>query len=111
MAASSGRQRRDWASVVADHAASGLTAQAYCAARRINRSLFYHWRCRLREEAAPSAAPAGFVQLQVGAGHPDGAGVSLVSPGGWRIEVTPDFDVATLQRVCACVPSVVGCSR
>lgn len=102
------RVRRDWPAVVQDQASSGLSASAYCAAHGIHRSLFYK---RRRECQSMPASPTRFIELKAVEAVPGGSGVAVVSPDGWRVEVEPDFDAATLERVCACVERRMACSR
>jgi len=94
------RVRRDWAAVVEAQRGSGLSVRAFCRQEHINVSLFYHHRQQCRRAAA--LAPAGFVELRPVAGPATAAGVTVLV-AGWRVEVAPDFDPPTLQRVCACL--------
>jgi hypothetical protein len=104
------RVRRDWSAVVEAQAASGLSVGAYCAQEQINRGLFYRWR-RILGGRAAAPQRGSFVELQGTADASSGSGVTLVSAHGWRVEVAPDFDVSTLQRVCVCVERALACSR
>ena len=102
------RVRRDWRQVLQQQAASGLNASAYCQQYGIHRSLFYRWRQRLR--TSPSETPHdGFIELRPSVEPVSSSGVTLVSGHGWRVELAPDFDAATLERVCTCVAT--ACSR
>ena len=104
------RARRDWPRVLAEQARSGLSVRAYCTRHGINLSLFYSWRRRLPRAVVPAAVTDDWVELRPVAGPPGRcSGVTLVSPSGWRVEVTPDFDGATLARVCGCVPPSGAC--
>ncbi len=100
------RVQRDWPAVIADQVRSGLSVSAYCQQHRINCSLFYKHRIACRS-TTPSPQP--FIQLQSAPLPTPGAGVTLITPAGWRIELEPGFDAATFERVCACLPSETAC--
>lgn len=99
------RIRRDWEAVVQAQAASGLTAAEFCRQQGIPRKSFY--RGRQREQRA---TPAAFVELRPVAGPGSASGVAVVLDGGWRIEVEPGFDLATLERLLTGVRRSTACS-
>ncbi len=102
------RVHRDWPSVVQAYAASGLSVTAFCREQGISTSLLYRWRQRF-----PGRAPAvasGFVELRPVDRPAAGSGVAVVVDGGWRLEVEPGFDAATLEQVLACVARRSTCS-
>ncbi|MDP6423067.1 MAG: IS66 family insertion sequence element accessory protein TnpB [SAR202 cluster bacterium] len=103
------RVRRDWPAVVQAHAASGLSVTAFCREQGISTSLLYRWRQRIPEEAAPPVAD-GFVEVRPIDHQTAGSGVAVVVDGGWRLELEPGFDAATLDRVLACVTRRAVCS-
>ncbi len=100
------RVHRDWPAVIADQIRSGLSVSAYCQQHQINCGLFYRHRLACR---ATTPSPSPFIQLGSAALPTSGAGVTLITPAGWRIELEPGFDVSTLERVCACLPSPSAC--
>ena len=104
-----GRIYRDWDAVFQEYRESGMTVKAFCEERGIAQSLFYKWRKRFREEAAPGVG-SGFVELRE-AGGSDASGVSVTTGHGFRIELQPDFDPVTLERVLACLAGSAACSR
>ena len=100
--------RRDWSQVLSEQSSSGLSVPAYCAQQGIGVSLFYQWRRRLSGSGV--ATEDGFVQLRpLASGASQSSGVSLVSPSGWRVELTAGFDAATLARVWSCVAATPPC--
>ena len=103
------RVHRDWRSVVQAYAASGLSVTAFCREQGISTSLLYRWRQRFPGEVAPAVA-SGFVELRPVDHRAPGSGVAVVVDGGWRLEVEPGFDAATLERVLACVARRGACS-
>jgi len=98
------RVRRDWPAVLEAQAASGLTVAAFCRQEGINQSLFHRWRRR-----HPVAAD-GFVELRPVERQAAGSGITVVTDHGWRLELEPTFDAATLQRVLACLTPRGVCS-
>lgn len=100
---------RDWPAIVQAHAASGLSVTAFCREQGISTSLLYRWRQRIPREATPPVA-GGFVELRSVDDQTAGSGVAVVVDGGWRLELEPGFDVATLDRVLACVARRAVCS-
>lgn len=105
------RVQRDWPKVLAAQVASGLSIAAFCRQEGINLSLFHH---RRRQEGAAAMVPAAagsFIELRPPSTAPSGSGVSMVTEGGWRIEVAPDFDAATLDRLLASVHRHRACCR
>ena len=104
------RVQRVWAAVVAAQAGSGETPVTFCRRQGIVPNLFYRWRTRLWSEATPPALPL-FVQLRpVAVAERASSGVTVVAAGGWRFELAPGFDAATLERALACVQTQVACS-
>ena len=104
------RVQRDWPTVLAAQLASDLSVAAFCRQQGIATSLFYGWRQRSQRQSAPTSGN-GFVELQPVDPPPVTSGITMVSERGWRIELSPDFDTATLQRVLACGAPSGACSR
>ena len=103
------RVQRDWPAVLREHADSGLSVTAFCRQQGIAPSLVYRWRQRC--ETAPVApSPDSFVELHPIADRPSGSGVAVVTEAGWRLDLEPGFDVATLERVLTCVGKPAACS-
>jgi len=104
------RVQRDWPKVLAAQAASTLSIAAFCRQEGINLSLFH--RRRRDGLAAVTPATAGrFIELQPQPPSSSGSGVSIVTARGWRIEVAPDFDAATLDRLLDSVHRHLACWR
>lgn len=101
------RIRRDWPGVLQAHADSGLSVTAFCRQQGISPSLLYRWRQRCQPGATTEKA---FVELHPVPEHPSGSGVTVVTDSGWRLELEPGFDAATLERVLTCVGHRVACS-
>jgi hypothetical protein len=104
------RSAAQWRVLVRAYEASGLSVRVFCAQQGVAQSSFYHWRQRLREDAAAlDAAPASgahLVPLRVleersAPGGGAASGIALLAHGGVRIEVACGFDGVTLTRVLA----------
>ena len=94
-------RREEWRQVLAEQAASGKTAAAFCQERGVPVWKFHYWRKALSTREA-AADVSGFVQVKMAAVQAPGTQV-WVEAGAWRVCVTPGFDEATLQRVLAAV--------
>ena len=105
------RVKRDWPQVLAAQAASGLSIAAYCRQEGINLSLFHRRRQECLPAAVPASAAGSFIELRPQSTAPLSSGVSMVTAEGWRIEVAPDFDAATLDRLLASVHRHLACWR
>lgn len=111
MAEKKKRVYRNWTEVLERFRASGRSARDFCEAEGIAPPLFYKWRRRLEggDTGRGTACEGGFVELGREA---DGAsGVTISSRCGLRVEVSPGFDAATLERVLICMTQGAACSR
>ena len=104
------RVQRDWQAVVRAYTASGQSVTAFCRDQGISTSLLYRWRRRCLDESEPRTSSGGFVELRPVDRPAAGSGVAVVVDGGWRLEVEPGFDAATLEQVLACVERRSTCS-
>lgn len=104
------RVHRDWPAVIEAQRVSGLSALAYCREQGICSSVFYRRR-KQHQAPAEGAGLPGFVELHVGASASSGSGVAVVGDGGWRIELSREFDAETLRRALDCVPLQSPCWR
>ncbi len=109
--AKGGRVQRDWTKVLAAQAASGLSIAAFCRQEGINLSLFHRRRQDRLTAAVPATGAGSFIELRPPPPVPSGSGVSMVTAEGWRIEVAPDFDGATLDRLLESVHRHLACWR
>ncbi len=103
------RVRRDWPAILQAHARSGLSVSAFCQQQGISSSLLYRWRRRYPGEPVPVAA-GSFVELRPVGSDVSGSGVTVLTDTGWRLEVQPGFDAATLERVLICTRRSLACS-
>jgi hypothetical protein len=83
-----------WNKLIAEQEASGATIQAFCKQRGIGVYSFYSWRRRLRK-----AEPVQFALLKTVANSGAQAPIELCLPGGARLWIANDVNVATLRSV------------
>jgi len=105
----SGSRRRTRAEVqqlVAEFVSSGMRRSEFCRSRRLsfgtlNRH-FKKQRWKKRSRASSSAGQLMPVELAAKKSpmqHEPSCGLAVVLPGGRRIEVHPDFDTNTFERL------------
>jgi len=96
-----------WHEIIEQQASSGMSGAAFCREHGINPSRFYHWRLRLKEDAA-----GGFLELKADVSpsklRSATAGILIHVSGTISIELAQDFDAASLQRA---VHVLQDCSR
>jgi transposase-like protein len=116
-----------WRERLAGWRGSGQSIGAYCRELGLSEQQFYYWRARLRQEAGAASSPpersgpsarhgavttgaVSFVEVprdqRLSSGLVTTAVVTVVVPSGWRVEVGPGFDGATLREVLTVVASV-----
>lgn len=96
-----GEKRRFWQEQIERQSQSKLTQAQYCDQNGLKLSQFTHWKYK-----SPKKTSAGvtFVSIPVPTinGKPDApAALNLITTGGYRIEVRPGFDPATLRQLIA----------
>jgi hypothetical protein len=99
-----------WREIMERQSASGVSIRRFCAAERISEPSFYFWRRKLRlqerervptprkstcPEQAPASAPM-FIPLNLLEAT---AGIEIVHPLGYRIQVTGDVNPVALRHV------------
>lgn len=87
-------RRAYWTKLIAEQEASGATIQAFCKQRGLGANSLYWWRSRLRKQK-----PAQFALLKTVASGGPRAPIELYLPGGERLCVANDVNVATLRNV------------
>ena len=90
--------------MVAEQQASGQSIAEFCRTREVSEGLFYYWRKRLREAAAPE-----FVEVHVAKPQSSRAGlassIEVRLSNGRSLIVPPEFDASHLQALLAVVES------
>jgi hypothetical protein len=100
------RTRAEVQELVAEFISSGMRRSEFCRSRRLsfgtlNRHL-KEQRWKRKSPAASSAARLVPVELAAKKSpmhHIASCGLAVVLPGGRRIEVDPDFDTSTFERL------------
>lgn len=88
--------REYWQSHIKTWQQSGQTRAVYCDQHGLNLKTFAYWRHRLKSENVP----VKLVQIPVGmTSRPDRTVLRLVLDNRFAIEVTEDFNPATLAGV------------
>jgi hypothetical protein len=101
-------KRVRWQSLFSEQEESGESVAAFCRARGVRESLFYYWKRRLHEAAAPQ-----FVEVELRKANRERAqaGLQLGTPievrlrNGRSVLVAPEFSVSHLRAVLAVVES------
>jgi hypothetical protein len=100
------RTRAEVQQLVAEFVSSGMRQSEFCQSRDLSFStLDRHLkkrRWKRKRRAVSSASPLVAVELDTRKSpkqHEPSCGLAVVLPGGRRIEVHPDFDTSTFERV------------
>jgi transposase len=105
------KRRRSQAEIeqlVAEYEASGLGRTAFCQQRGLSLSTLARYRRRQEETTGAAGEGKRWLAVEVSggiaaAGDERASGLTVVLPGGRRIEVGRGFDADTLQRLLAVV--------
>ena len=92
------RNRAEADQIAAEYEASGLTREAFCQQRDVPLKTLCRYVTRYRREKAGSQSPH-FVQVEVTAPARVGSALTVLLPGGCRIEVNRGFDAGTLRQL------------
>jgi hypothetical protein len=120
------RQAADWARLIDQWRASGLSLPAFCSRHGLKRGTMQNWvykpslkravdeaRSQARSaqtprpvppslpESAPAFLPIHIAEVAVAPAVPDRTGIEVVLAAGRRIVVAAGFDPETLRRVIA----------
>lgn len=90
-----------WRGIIGKHAASDLSAAAFCRERDINISQFHWWRRRFKREQ-PKCKGTGFLEL-VSCSKSQHSGIRIYLSDRIFIEVDRGFDPFTLRSVLEAV--------
>ena len=100
------KKQAKWRSLVSEQEASGQSIAAFCRARELRESLFYYWKKRLKQAAAPP-----FVEVQVAkpglrprhSPSAPGSTIEVRLGNGRSLMVAPEFDASHLRALLAVV--------
>ncbi len=85
--------------MVAEYEASGLTREAFCLQRDVALSTLCRYVTRFRRQKANATQSPHFVQVEVTAPAGVSSALTVLLPGGRRIEVSRGFDAGTLRQL------------
>jgi len=98
--ANNGKLKSDWAELVREQQASGMTGAEFCQQRELRVHAFYYWRRKLTPgNRARRSTAEKFVPVQVESPAPPGPGCEVVLPDGCRLIVPAQCDGTWLRDV------------
>jgi hypothetical protein len=107
------RTRAQVQQLVAEFVSSGMRRSEFCRSRRLsfgtlNRHLkAQRWRKKRRYASSASRlVPVELAAEKSTTQHEPSCGLAVVLPGGHRIEVHPDFDTNTFERLVSALERV-----
>ncbi len=95
------RSRAEADQLAAEYEAGGLTREAFCQQRDLPLKTLDRYVTRYRKQRAAGAEPQRWVAVEVAGYNGCGGELSVLLPGGRRIEVRRGFDVGTLRQLVA----------
>ena len=100
------RTRAEVQQLVAEFVSSGMRRSEFCRSRRLSfGTLNRHLKEQRWQRKSPAvSSPGRLVRVELDARksltqHEPSCGLAVVLPGGRRIEVHPDFDTSTFERL------------
>ena len=95
------RSRAEADQLAAEYEASGLSREAFCRQKDMPLKTLARYVTRYRKQQAGGSEPQRWIPVEI-AGQPrQGGELSVLLPGGRRIEVKRGFDVGTLRQLVA----------
>ena len=102
------RTRAEVQHLVAEFVSSGMRRSEFCQSRGLSFSTLgrHLKKRRWKRRRRPTSSVGRFVPVELAARespkqHEPSCGLAVVLPGGRRIEVHPDFDMSTFERLVA----------
>ena len=100
------RSRAEVQQLVAKFVSSGMRRSEFCQSQRLSFSTLdrHLKKLRWKRRRKPISSAGGLVRVELAARkspkqHEPICGLAVVLPGGRRIEVHPDFDTSTFERL------------
>jgi len=75
------------------------TQAAFCREAGISIKSFRRWRSVFARESLQSQSTVGFAKVKAQVPHATGSGIRIALSSHTHIDISPDFDEATLRRV------------
>jgi hypothetical protein len=98
------RSRREADQLAVEYEESGLSQTEFCQQRDLPLKTLGRYLTRYRKQTANSNAPDNpqrFVAVAVADPQCGGSELTVLLPGGLRVEVKPGFDAGTLRQLIA----------
>jgi hypothetical protein len=98
------RSRAEADQLAVEYEASGLSQIEFCQQRDLPLKTLGRYLTRYRKQQAQSSEPhkpQRFVAVEVAGPRCGGGELTVLLPGGLRVEVKPGFDASTLQQLIA----------
>jgi len=76
-----------------------MTQAAFCRQAGISIKSFSRWRSVFARESSQSQPKVGFAKLEIQVPHAVGSGIRIALSPQAHIDISADFDEATLRRV------------
>ena len=99
------RSRAEADQLAAEYEASELSQEAFCGEREIALKTLARYLARYRKQKA-GIEPPRWVAAEVGVQKGNGGELTVLLPGGRRIEVKRGFDSGTLRQLVAVLEQV-----
>lgn len=93
-------KRKFWEDHIQAWRESGVSQTAYCRQNDLKMHRWWYWRKRISQS---SDSEITFVPLNFSSGKIHRAGVNVVTPNGYRIEVDHGFDFSKLRQLIMAV--------
>jgi hypothetical protein len=93
------RNRAEADQLAAEYEASGLTREAFCRERDVPLKTLCRYVTQYRRQKGDTMQSPRFVQVELTTPASIGSALSVLLPGGRRIEVGRGFDAGTLRQL------------
>ena len=93
-------KRKFWENHIQAWQQSGLTQIEYCRENKLKNHQWWYWRKRISH---PSDTDVTFVPLRFSSSKISQAGIRVVTPNGYRIELDHGFDFSKLRQLITAV--------
>ena len=93
-------KRKFWEDHIQAWQQSGLTQVEYCRENHLKNHQWWYWRKRISH---PSDTDVTFVPLRFSSSKISQAGIRVVTPNGYRIEIDNGFDFSKLRQLITAV--------
>ena len=93
-------KRQFWEGHIQSWQQSGLTQAEYCRQNDLKNHRWWYWRKRISH---PPDTGVTFVPLRFSSSKTSQAGICVVTPNGYRIEIDNGYDISKIRQLIATV--------